>query len=236
MKVIINADDFGLTSGGNKAIIECHKNGILTSTTLMANTRYTEEAIALAKENPSLGVGVHMVLTTQSPLLKTHKTLVNEEGRFKYSIDTIDEAIDLDEVFAEWDAQIEAIKQHLDITHLDSHHHVHMHPILRPVTEKLAAKHGVPYRSRESELPTQVKVNEYFYKDGVTRDFFVDLFTDKDYEAVDVMTHPAYVDDYLESISSYTHWRKDELDIMCDPSLKALADANGIELVNYRNL
>lgn len=236
MKVIVNADDFGLTHGGNKAIIEAYQDGILTSTTLMANTKYTEEAIELAKENPGLGVGVHMVLTTQSPLLKSHKTLVKEDGSFKFRPDTIDESIDLDELYNEWDAQIASIVKHIPIDHLDSHHHVHLVPRLRPVAEKLAKKYNVPFRSDRTVLPNEVDCENHFYKAGVTKDYFVNLFEDKKYEAVDIMTHPAYVDDYLRSISSYAEWRMDELKIMTDPELKEIAKANGVEFIRYSDL
>ncbi|CAM3584524.1 chitin disaccharide deacetylase [Erysipelothrix sp. HDW6B] len=236
MKVIINADDFGLTSGGNRAIIECHKNGVLTSTTLMATTKYTQEAIQLAKENPSLGVGVHMVLTTGRPILDSHKTLVDETGKFKYTINTIDDAIDHEELFAEWDAQIESIKQHLDITHLDSHHHVHMHPKINDVVVRLAKKHNVPYRSERLNLPTEVLVDGAFYKEGVSLDYFKELFESDKAACVDVMTHPAYVDDYLESISSYTSWRQVELEILTSQALKDLVNKHNIELITYRDI
>ena len=76
-KVIINADDFGYSSAVNLGIITSHKKGILTSTTLMANMSGCDEAIMLAKENPNLGVGCHLVLTCGKPLTKG-ASLINE--------------------------------------------------------------------------------------------------------------------------------------------------------------
>lgn len=236
MKVIVNADDFGLTKGGNDAIIKCYKEGILTSTTLMATTLFTEDAIQKAKENPGLGVGVHMVLTTQKPILDTHKNIVNEDGEFHWKMDTIDETIDLEEVYQEWDAQIASIVKHLDITHLDSHHHAHLHPQLDGVVQRLSEKYNVPYRSSKTKLPKEVFCDGGFYKDGVTKEYILNLFDKKEHEVVDIMTHPAYVDDYLLSISSYATWRKDELDILSDPELRVKADEMGIELISYRDL
>lgn len=236
MKLIINSDDFGLTHGVNLAVLKCHKEGILTSTTLMANTKYTQEAIQFAKETPTLGVGVHMVLTTSRPLLDNHKTLVDADGNFKFRYETIDETIDLEELYREWDAQIASIAKEIPITHLDSHHHVHTHPLLLPVTKRLAEKYNLPYRYLTSDLPHHVYCEGTFYKETVSYDYFYDLIKRTDFEVADVMTHPAYVDDYLHSISSYNTWREKELEILSDPKLKEFLINEGIELINYSDL
>lgn len=236
MKIIINADDFGLSQGGNKAIIESYQKGILTSTTLMATTEYTQEAIQLAKENPGLGVGVHMVLTTQKAILNTHKNIADENGNFLWTIMSINDTIDKEEVYQEWDAQIASITKELDITHLDSHHHAHLHPALDGVVQRLSEKYNVPFRSTRTLLPKEVEVNSKFYKEGVSEEFILDLFEKKAYDVVDLMTHPAYVDDYLRSISSYCDERFTELQILSNPELKAKAESLGIELISYRDI
>ena len=69
----MNADDFGLTAGVNRAILELHAAGVLTSTTLMAQAAATEEAIALALAMPTLGVGCHVVLVDGEPVLPAHE-------------------------------------------------------------------------------------------------------------------------------------------------------------------
>lgn len=236
MKLIINADDFGLTEGGNRAIVECYKNGIVRSTTLMANMPFFDHAIQCSKENPGLGIGVHMVLTTGRPLLDGHKTLVDDSGNFKYRPSTIDTNIDLDELYREWDAQIELIKSQIPITHLDSHHHTHLHPLLRSVVEKLAKKHKLPYRSDATIIPTQVKFDGGFYQDNATKDYLINLFKTNTEEYLDVMTHPAYIDDRLLEVSSYTHYREIERQILQDADLMKIADDMGVEFVSYRDL
>ena len=77
----MNADDFGLTAGVNRAIVELHQSGVLTSTTLMAKAAATEEAIDLARANPSLGMGCHIVLVDGEPVLPPRQipTLVDRE-------------------------------------------------------------------------------------------------------------------------------------------------------------
>ena len=68
-RLIINADDFGLTAGVNRAIVEAHENGVVSSATLMANGRAFAQAVSLAQSTPRLGVGCHVVLVDGAPLL-----------------------------------------------------------------------------------------------------------------------------------------------------------------------
>src|ERR1039458_51912 len=84
-RLIVNADDFGLTAGVNRAIVALHRAGVLTSATLMARAGATEEAVELARATPSLGVGCHVVLVDGEPLLSQQaiSTLVDRRtGRF----------------------------------------------------------------------------------------------------------------------------------------------------------
>jgi predicted glycoside hydrolase/deacetylase ChbG (UPF0249 family) len=74
-RLIINADDFGLTYGVNRAVAELHRAGLLSSATLMANAPATTEAIEIARATPSLGVGCHVVLLDGEPLLSPSRDL-----------------------------------------------------------------------------------------------------------------------------------------------------------------
>ena len=129
-KVIINADDFGYSRGINYGIIDSHRLGILTSTTIMAGMPGFDHAVHLAKENPKLGIGVHLTLTCGYPLLKDYQTIVDENGKFKHlSFFTHDNNYDFDEVYREWEAQIEKVlASEIKPSHLDSHHHTHSFP------------------------------------------------------------------------------------------------------------
>lgn len=82
-KLIINADDFGYCKGVNYGIIEAHTDGILTSTTMMANMPGFDHAVELHRQHPKLGIGVHLNLTTGSPVLKHLNTIVDTEGNFR---------------------------------------------------------------------------------------------------------------------------------------------------------
>lgn len=139
----MNADDFGLTSGVNRAIVELHRAGVLTSATLMARAAATEEAIELAHANPTLGVGCHVVLVDGEPVLSPREipTLVDREtGCFPPKLGTfltrlVSGRIRVAEIEAEAAAQIALLKSRgLRPTHVDTHKHTHMFPnVLRPV-------------------------------------------------------------------------------------------------------
>lgn len=142
-RLIVNADDFGLTPGVNRAIVELHQAGVLTSTTLMAAASATGEAIALARANPGLGVGCHVVLVDGEPLLPREQvpSLIDADtGRFPPKLTTFlrrlfTGRIRTAEIEAEAAAQMAWLKnQGLRLTHIDTHKHTHMFPpVLRPV-------------------------------------------------------------------------------------------------------
>jgi hopanoid biosynthesis associated protein HpnK len=142
-RLILNADDFGLTAGVNRAILELHRTGVLTSASLMARAAATDEAIELARATPSLGVGCHVVLVDGEPVLRAQNlpTLVDPRtGRFHPTLNALIKLlltgrIRYSEIEAETAAQIVLLqKRGLQVTHIDTHKHVHMFPtVLRPV-------------------------------------------------------------------------------------------------------
>jgi len=150
-RLIINADDFGLTSGVNRAIAELHRAGLLTSATLMARAAATEEAIDMALATPTLGVGCHVVLVDGEPVLSPTRDVPNladpVSGRFRSSLFSFLKWLYLSsgrrghislaarEIEAEAAAQLAVLQSRgLRLTHIDTHKHTHMFPaVLRPV-------------------------------------------------------------------------------------------------------
>jgi len=144
-RLIVNADDFGLTSGVNRAIIELHRDGLLTSATLMAKAAATDEAIELALANPTLQVGCHVVLVDGEPMLSPQLVphLADPlSGTFEPSLVAfvrktyIQSSRDIArEIEAEATAQIKSLQARgLRISHIDTHKHTHMFPaVLRPL-------------------------------------------------------------------------------------------------------
>jgi chitin disaccharide deacetylase len=142
-RLILNADDFGLTPGINRAIGELNAAGALTSTTLMACGAAFDDAVAVAHAHPTLGVGCHIVLTDGAPVShpKSIPSLLGADGKsFRPSLlDFLQAlfrgAISEDEVAREALAQIQKLQRAgIDVTHIDTHKHTHLFPqIARPL-------------------------------------------------------------------------------------------------------
>ncbi len=140
-RLIINADDFGFTAGVNRAIVEAHSRGIVTSSTLMANGTAFADAVELAQSVPRLSVGCHVVLIDGEPVLPGRQLpSLTREGRFRDGLKTfaaraLTARMEDEEVFAEATAQIRRIQTAgIRVAHFDTHKHTHLFPrILRPV-------------------------------------------------------------------------------------------------------
>lgn len=153
-RLIINADDFGFTSGVNRAIVEAHTRGVVTSSTLMATGQAFTEAVALAKTVPRLSIGCHVVLIDGQPVLPATQisslTESNGTGRFRDSLRSFAARALLGrmgpkQIEAEAVAQIRTLQgAGIVVSHLDAHKHTHLFPaILRPLLRAAAAR-GVP--------------------------------------------------------------------------------------------
>ena len=148
-RLIINADDLGLTVGVNRAIVEAHQRGVVTSATMMANAGAVADAVSRARET-RLSVGCHLVLIDGAPLLaaKNVSSLVVagaggarfHDGWLGFARRALRKRFDENQIAAEVEAQIRRIQQSgLRVTHVDSHKHVHLlPPVLRPML--MAAK------------------------------------------------------------------------------------------------
>lgn len=146
----MNADDFGFTSGVNRAIVQAHSRGIVTSSTLMANGPAFTEAVELAKRTPQLGIGCHVLLIDGEPLLDGENLpSLTHARRFRDSLKSfaaraLSGRIDEGEIFAEAAAQIRKLQASgISVSHVDTHKHTHLFPrILRPLL-RAARERGV---------------------------------------------------------------------------------------------
>lgn len=141
-RLVINSDDFGLTSGVNRAIAEARSRGVVTSATLMARSNAFADAVQTAAAVPALAVGCHVVLLDGTPVLPPHlvPTLLDDGTRFRRSLAQFAVAITRNrisaaEVEAEATAQIRQIQSAgILVSHLDTHKHAHLFPsILKPL-------------------------------------------------------------------------------------------------------
>lgn len=152
-RLIVNADDFGLTEGVNKGIISSFKKGIVTDASLIACGAAFPQAVALAKENPGLELGIHLTLIEEKPILRSEAipSLLGRDHRF-YSHYTqfltrfFTRRIRLSEMEKEFRAQIEKhLTANLILTHIDSHQHIHILPGIFEIVLNLAQEYQIPF-------------------------------------------------------------------------------------------
>jgi predicted glycoside hydrolase/deacetylase ChbG (UPF0249 family) len=152
-RLILNADDFGLTPGINRAILELHRAGVLTSATLMATGPAFDDAVALALAASTLGVGCHLVFTDGIPVSHPESipSLLGADGKtFRPSVLDFAQAalrhtIRPDELAREAQAQIQKLQRTgIDVTHIDTHKHTHLLPSIAEPIFHIAQRCGVP--------------------------------------------------------------------------------------------
>jgi hopanoid biosynthesis associated protein HpnK len=152
-RLIINADDFGLTSGVNRGILESHHKGVVTSSTLMACGAQFDQAAALAAHAPRLSIGCHVVLVDGSPQLSGDQvsslTASGSVARFRESLISfaglaVAGRLDQEQIENEVTAQIRKLQASgITVSHLDSHKHTHMFPVVLKAMLRAAKNCGV---------------------------------------------------------------------------------------------
>jgi hopanoid biosynthesis associated protein HpnK len=149
--LILNADDFGYTKGINEGIIRAHRDGILTSTTLMANGPAFDDAVERAKGNPELGIGCHLVLTGGFSVAPREDipSLADREGRLPESLAGLVTRLSVgsvrtEDIERELRAQLEKIRlARIELTHVDTHKHTHVHPRVMGAIGRVAHEFGI---------------------------------------------------------------------------------------------
>jgi len=150
-RLIVTADDFGLTIPVNNAVEEGHCRGILTAASLMVTGDAAADAVARAKRLPKLGVGLHLVLVDGVPVLPPEQIpdLVDRDGRFRANVFTQGVRIFClpaarRQLAAEMRAQLEAFRATgLALDHVNAHHHFHLHPTIQQTLLRLAPEFGI---------------------------------------------------------------------------------------------
>ena len=165
-RLIVNADDFGLTAGVNAGIVEAFECGILRSTTLMANGPAFDDAVRLARQAPGLDVGCHLVLIGGRPLTEPAsrfpESATDLVGRMlgPYSVGWIER---------EFFAQIEKLASAgVQPTHLDTHKHTHLAPPVLEAMLRVASLFGIPWIRRPFDLPITAARNGASWKSRLT--------------------------------------------------------------------
>jgi predicted glycoside hydrolase/deacetylase ChbG (UPF0249 family) len=260
-KLIFNADDYGLSPAVSAGIREAMLAGVVRSTTVMANlvtdAELSELKDLLARSLYTLTSGCHLNLTFGVPMTAAYPSeLLMQKGGLGWFIKL--PALDrvtwrnrqfLPAVAAEWQAQLAyLLDRGVPVSHLDSHHHIHLLPELFMLALNLARDHGLAlrirrnYRSvvRAEGIPSPDSMLEGFY--GATSVSQGSLLALLDHakvaesEITEVMCHPAHMDDELRERSSYLTEREHEYQTLTDPALLDLLSARGWELTSYAAL
>ena len=143
-RLVVNADDFGFTRDVNAGIVEAHRSGILTATTLMATGDAFDDAVRLAREIPSLDIGCHLVLVGAPGFPGTIPELVRSValGRIK--------------IYEELVRQVRRIADAgLNPTHLDTHKHTHLLPPVLDAVARISEEFRIPWVRRPFDFPLQ---------------------------------------------------------------------------------
>lgn len=235
-KIIFNADDLGYSHGVNQGILYGYQHGVVNSTSLMVNMSCFEEAVELISNNHLNNIGLHFNLTEGKPILKNHRTIVDDEGNFLREIHQNTKS-NTKEILDELDAQYrQAIQAGVQINHFDTHHHIHMTQNLRKLFGDFSKKYKLPLRKvvHTSRNPiNRMKLNldlygvsfytrnfsSLFYDDIATEENIITLLNDNKGKDLEIMCHPGFAD---ENNGEYNEQRKKELDILTSDRIKKI--------------
>lgn len=251
-ELIINADDFGLTDGVTRGIVEAILQGVVTSTTAMVCVPGAAERLRRWAPQIPPCIGAHLQLTTGRPLSDPSliPTLCGVDGNFHKNKNSLISA-STHEILVEWQAQYNfLLSLGIKPTHIDTHHHVHKLPNVFEAFCEMAKWLQLPARAatvamrnalHHAGVPCADQMNLSFYGDALDREMFVTLATTLSDSmltdtVVEIMCHPGYACTGLPALSKYTHQREQELQILCAPQVRQHLDRLGVLLSSYRTL
>jgi predicted glycoside hydrolase/deacetylase ChbG (UPF0249 family) len=244
-RLIVNADDFGLTRGVSEGILSAHRHGIVTSTTVLVTSKIDPDLVARVRDS-GLGIGLHVNFTLGRPLT-SGASLVDEGGRFVRDARHAAARVKAREVETELGAQVERFVDLIGRppTHLDTHHHV---GLLSPVRESVLAvarRLGVPVRSQDAMARGRartagLKTPDHFFGESGPDAYWAPARTLAHLRALppgvsEFMAHPGRFDDDL-AYSRYARQREVELIGLGTVGARAAVGALNIRLCHFGSL
>ncbi|MHB8732800.1 MAG: carbohydrate deacetylase [bacterium] len=225
-RLIVNADDFGLSPGVNRGIIAAHEHGIVTSTSLLVRGGAAAAAAAYGRAHPRLSVGLHVDLGEW----------VYRDGEWVMRYEVVP-AADAAAVAADIDAQLAAFRRLLgrDPTHLDSHQHVHRDEPARGILERLGRALSVPVRGRSPAIHYcggfygQTDEGESV-PGALSTEALIAILRDLPDGVTEMACHPGDGDD---SGSTYGAERAQELRTLCDPGVRKTLESLEIQILPF---
>jgi len=238
MQVILNVDDYCLTKSQIDGTIYAYQNGVVSSTTCLANMRdeLLEYGVQKSKENPGLAIGCHMTLTVGRPLTEA-KGMTRPDGSFKGQNEQDWENLDQEAIYQEFKAQIERFIKFFGRKpdHIDSHHQtfgICDASNIRHIMERIRDEYGLKGIRANSR--------EVYYCGSPYGHFDYESFTGiiagaygNGVEKIEIGCHAAFVDEELLRISSYNWQRAYELKTICSKEVKEFYEKYNIERATY---
>ena len=228
-RLIVNADDFGLSEGVNRGIIEAHERGIVTSASLMVRSPFAAEAAAYSRRNGRLSLGLHLDLFEW----------IYKDGNWMPLYEVVpvnDPAAVADELARQLDLFLVLVGRRP--THLDSHQHAHGLEPVRSALIKIGHEFAVPVR----HFSETVKYNGNFYgqsgkgipyPQGISVEGLIELLRSLPKGVTELACHPGF-DENLDS--AYARERSEEVRVLCDPLVKSTLKEEGIQLISFSDL
>ena len=244
-QLIVNADDFNLTAGVSRGILEAHARGIVTSTTVLVNLPADEQLFAELGQT-TLGVGLHVNLTLAEPITSARElqSLVDAEGKFIRDPQHVARSVRPEEAEREIRAQYEAFIKRFGVppTHLDSHHHVGSYSPLREILFHFALTLGIPIRSIDPSMRDEarrrgLKTPDHFFGESGPESYWtearaVELISRLPQGVSEFMCHPGYFDESL-AYSRYGKQRETELQGLTARAVREAIRSSSVVLCHF---
>ncbi len=245
--LIFNADDYGLSPAICRGILASGQ-GVVRSTTVMANYVRVDEVLGL--ESSNLSAGAHLNISAGAPLTKYYPAaLLTDDGRFNKTLAllefTWEASLFRNAVLNEWQAQLTRLMElGVKLTHIDSHHHTHLLAPLFPLAVTLARRHNLRLRTRSAEqrelarregvLTPGCLIEGFFGVDAITRERLLALLDATPGAVVEVMCHPGKLDGLARERTGYQAEREQELLLLGDPEFAEELCSRGWRLLGFQ--
>jgi chitin disaccharide deacetylase len=245
-RLIVTADDFNLSEGVSRGILEAHQQGIVTETSVMVNVGHLQRAAGMLAAAPQLAVGLHLNITRGRPLAPPSAVteLLGRDGQFLGSPQALPAPVRSASVRAEFHAQLDAFVRVFGRRpqHLDTHHHVHQHPVVLEALLDLAMSLKLPVRSIDAPMRDMMTARglgspAHFLGEAGDEPYWTvtrlrSIIQTLPPGVTELMCHPGYFDDAI-AYSRYARQRDVERQALCAPEVAAALRQRGVELVTY---
>jgi predicted glycoside hydrolase/deacetylase ChbG (UPF0249 family) len=240
IRVIFNADDFGFTRDVNDGIIEAHRHGVLTATTLMANGNAFDHAVACARDAPSLDIGVHLVMVQGQSVSRPGHAMPATLQDLAFAL--LRGQIP---VYEEAAAQVrKIIAAGIRPSHIDTHKHTHLFPPVLKALVRVAKEFGIPWVRQRLIGPSKalagLRTTDHFTgfrETGSLNEVAMIRTLEKLPDGLtEFMCHPGNCGPELQGAATrLKESRAIELAALTSPEVRRVIERRGITLTDYRS-